>query len=268
MSFRESDVDLESQTPFSDLPEFDSATEEASNALLDLNNNLVTLSKFIKGLETSASLQKRETLINKTVTSIEKITDLFKGISSVSKLITDYENFELNPAQIFVKEKVTREIKNSLDEFQMLQEKFTKISTQINEEAKTALNEEASHIDHTQQHDRQHSELILEEDVINNDEFLYQQNLIREREEDIQNIEQGVQELNEIFNDLGQIVQEQGLMVDNIESNIYDVSSSTRTAANELTKALNYQRRSKRTTACLLIILVAVLLVVLLGIFL
>lgn len=263
MSFRDFDVDLEDQKPFSDLPEFDHAAEEASNVLLDLNNNLVSLSKFIKNLKLKSKFNNN--LNDKIVHLIEKITEIFKGLSLLNKKLIDFQDEDLNPSQLFIKEKILREIKTSLDEFTNLQSSFKEFTNNLNEEAKTVLNEEISSSIHDQE---QSSQLILEEDLINNDEFLYQQNLIREREEEIQNIEQGVQELNEIFNDLGQIVQEQGQMVDNIETNIYDVSNSTKTASNELKKALNYQKRSKKTTLCLFTVLLVILLVVLLSIFL
>lgn len=263
MSFRDLDVDLESQKPFSDSPEFDGLSEETSNLLLDVNNNLVTLKKFIKSLETRKDLKNATSLNNKSIKSIETITDLFKQLSLLSRQINRYE--DLNPSQIFTKDKVTREIKVSLEEFQSLQERYTSITRSVNEEAQTALNEE-QHAAQTEEEAQQ--DLVLETDVINNEEFVYQQNLIREREEEIQNIEHGISELNEIFTDLGAIVQEQGTMVDNIESNIYDISQSTKSAAGELTKALHYQRRSRGRTFCLLVILVVILVVVLLGIFL
>jgi len=265
MSFRDLDVDLESQKPFSDSPEFDNITEEASNQLLDVNNNLVTLQKFIKSLETRKGLKNASNLNNKALKSIETITDLFKSLSLLSRQINGFD--ELNPSQKFTKDKVTREIKSSLEEFQGLQEKYTGLTKALNEEAQTALNEEQSGEAHNGGQSGA-QDLILEQDVINNEEFIYQQNLIREREEEIQNIEHGINELNEIFTDLGAIVREQGTMVDSIETNIYDISTSTKSAAGELNKALNYQRRSRGKSFCLLAILSVILIVVILGIFL
>lgn len=264
MSFRDLDVDLEAQKPFSDSPEFDNLTEEASNLLLDVNNNLVTLKRFVNSLESRKDIKNASNLNSKSVKSIESITDLFKQLSLLSRQINRFE--ELNPSQTFTKDKVTREIKVSLLEFQSLQEKYTTLTKTLNEEAQTALDEEQEAAGSEQQQANQ--DLVLERDVINNEEFVYQQNLIREREEEIQNIEHGISELNEIFTDLGAIVREQGTMVDNIESNIYDISQSTKSAAGELSKALNYQRRSRSKSFCLLTILVVILVVVLLGIFL
>lgn len=264
MSFTNFDVDLESQVPFSDSPEFDRTAEEASNALLEVNNQLVTLRKLLSSLETRKGLESSDKLNTKCFKSIENLTDSLKSLGHNVKELTTYD--ELNASQLFTREKVSRELRNSLLEFQELQDKFTKVTTAISAEAKTAL-EQHRHQQQDQENSlSQRQEMVLEQDEINNEEFIYQQSLIREREEEIQNIEYGIQELNQIFGDLGAIVQEQGTMVDNIESNIYRVSGATKDAAGELSKALRYQRRSGRRTLCLLMIVGVILAVVLLGI--
>ncbi|KAH3666594.1 hypothetical protein WICMUC_005578 [Wickerhamomyces mucosus] len=242
MSFRDLDVDLEAQKPFTDSPEFDNYSDQASNVLLDINNELITLEKFVNSLKSKKELLSTEQINLKSIKLIETITTNFKGLGSLVKGLNNIE--ELNPAQQFTKDRINKELKNNLKKFQSLQENFKIITDSITDRAKTALFDEQEVYQNNSQ-GFQDQELILEENIINNEEFVYQQNLIRERDEEIANIEQGVQELNEIFQDLGTIVQEQGGMVDNIESNIYNFSSSTKNAANELTKALNYQRRSK-----------------------
>lgn len=266
MSFNNFDVDLEAQTLFTDSPEFDTYSTEASNILLDLSNELVTLQKFINVLQTTTSLTGSEQINSKALKLLESSTQNFKKLSDIVKEINSVES--LNPAQIFTRERIASESKEHLSEFQELQAKFKRITDIINQEAKTALYEEQTQSNHeettTQQ---QQSQMILEQDIINNEEFVYQQNLIRERDQEISKIQQGIEELNEIFQDLGTIVQEQGTMVDNIESNIYRFSSSTKGAANELQNAFDYQRRSKGKSFCFLMILVALLAVVILGIF-
>jgi len=66
-------------------------------------------------------------------------------------------------------------------------------------------------------------------------ELAYQESVIEERQEEIRDIERGIHELSEIFRDLGTLVQEQGGMIDNIESNISSVAVDTAGAAEELT---------------------------------
>ena len=115
-------------------------------------------------------------------------------------------------------------------------------------------------------------------------ELEFQETLIAERESEIREIESGIHELNDIFRDLGTIVEQQGGLIgvsspaflvwsssratlaDNIESNITSVAQNTSSAADELTTAHEYQRKSGRRMACLLIILVVVVLFILLAV--
>ncbi|KAG1761808.1 t-SNARE [Suillus occidentalis] len=96
-------------------------------------------------------------------------------------------------------------------------------------------------------------------------ELAYQESLIQEREADIQEIESGIHELSEIFRDLGTLVNQQGGMIDNIESNVYSIAVDTQGAAEELSTASEYQCKAGRRAACLMIILVIVVAVVLLS---
>jgi syntaxin 7 len=257
MSFNTT-IDLESQKSFTDSPEFDQLVEQASNWLLEVNNHLITLNKLLKSLG-SRDLKGSQGVNDKCVSSIELLTELFKSLGDIIKRLNEYD--ELNPSQQFTKDKVTRELRGSLDEFQSAQDKFTKLTSTINKEARIAME---SHTAEEPTAIRQ--QMILEQDQVNNEEVIYQQNLIQEREEEIVNIEHGIQELNEIFEDLGTIVQEQGVMVDNIESNIYDIANSTRDASGQLDRALRYQRRSGRRNLCMLMIIGIILLVVILVI--
>ena len=104
------------------------------------------------------------------------------------------------------------------------------------------------------------------EQLVNEDEVRYQEGLVAEREQEIENIAQGMNELNEIYTNLGSIVREQGLTLDNIESNLYNVNDSTRMASSELTKAARYQRRQTGRNLCFLIILLVLSLVIVIAV--
>ncbi|KAH9922945.1 t-SNARE [Fomitopsis serialis] len=83
-------------------------------------------------------------------------------------------------------------------------------------------------------------------------ELAFQESLIQEREAEIREIETGIHELSEIFRDLGTLVQEQGGMLDNIESNISSIAVDTSGAAEELQSAHEYHARlgGARSASC------------------
>ena len=110
-------------------------------------------------------------------------------------------------------------------------------------------------------------QITIEREPINNEEFAYQQNLIRQRDQEISNIEEGITELNEIFKDLGNVVQQQGIMVDNIEANIYSTSDNTAMASRELNKAYRSQKSANKWCLYLLAGLLIMLFMLLLIVF-
>ncbi|XP_015757764.1 PREDICTED: syntaxin-12-like [Acropora digitifera] len=83
------------------------------------------------------------------------------------------------------------------------------------------------------------------------------QNLIREREERLQQIEGDILDINEIFRDLANMVYDQGTLVDSIEANV-DVTHGNLEGANvNLSKASSYQKKA-RTKMCILLIILLV----------
>lgn len=94
----------------------------------------------------------------------------------------------------------------------------------------------------------------------------YQDELIREREAEIQEIERGVTELNEIFRDLGHIVTEQGEMLDTIEANVMATRDHTEGADRELRQADNWQKSARRRAFCLMMIVIIVTTIVVLAV--
>ncbi|KAJ3076672.1 hypothetical protein HDU98_001134 [Podochytrium sp. JEL0797] len=97
-------------------------------------------------------------------------------------------------------------------------------------------------------------------------EIEYNESLIQEREQDLQNIERSIVEVNEIFRDLGTIVGEQQFMLDHIESNVGNVAVHVEGATNELRVAAERQKRSQQWMCCMYTVLGAVGLVVVLVI--
>lgn len=74
--------------------------------------------------------------------------------------------------------------------------------------------------------------------------------IYQEREEGLLEIRQQITEVNEIFKDLAVIVQEQGEMLDDIDSNIVRTEVSTEQGTKELKKASEYQKRTRNKVPC------------------
>ena len=88
--------------------------------------------------------------------------------------------------------------------------------------------------------------------------------LIIERESQINNINKGVQEISELFQDMSMLVSSQGEQIDNIEININSAANNTEQANVQLIKAKKYQKKLRtRTCYCMIFLLVILIIIIL-----
>lgn len=276
---------------FTDSPEFNALKEEIVTRLFEINGQISTLQQFIATLESllkkgNVSVKVVDRIDKKAVVNIRKVGGLIKDVNEQVQKIDAIEESSLDKPEIIAREKLVRDVRYSLQEFQSTQRKYTTVIREINDLAKAALSqeeleqqninalrEEEEHEEGSQKLQQQSSDIArkpqitIQREPINNEEFAYQQSLIRQRDQEISNIEEGINELNEIFNDLGNVVQQQSVMVDNIEANIYSTSDNTAMASRELTKAFRSQRSANKWCLYLLVGLLVMLFMLLLIVF-
>ncbi|XP_060171499.1 syntaxin-22-like isoform X1 [Lycium barbarum] len=109
------------------------------------------------------------------------------------------------------------------------------------------------------------SSILLEskrQDVVQLDhEIVLNEAIIEEREQGIMEIQHHIGELNEMFKDLALLVNEQGIMLDDISSNVESSHDATAQAAQQLTKASKIHR-STSSMSCLLLVIFGVILLI------
>lgn len=277
----------ESSIGFTDSPEFNVLKEEIVTQLFEINGQISTLQQFISTLESllkkgNVNAKVVDKIDKKSVVNIRKVGSLIKNVNEQVQKIDAIEESSLDRPEVIAREKIVRDVRYSLQEFQSTQRKYANVIRDINNRARAALNqEEESNITALREEEEgglQKQQLIpndkgkklqitIEREPINNEEFAYQQNLIRQRDQEISNIEEGITELNEIFKDLGNVVQQQGIMVDNIEANIYSTSDNTAMASRELNKAYRSQKSANKWCLYLLAGLLIMLFMLLLIVF-
>ncbi|XP_066467299.1 syntaxin-7 [Tiliqua scincoides] len=81
--------------------------------------------------------------------------------------------------------------------------------------------------------------------------------LIEERESAIRQLESDIMDINEIFKDLGMMIHEQGDVIDSIEANVETAEVHVQQANQQLSRAADYQRKSRKKM-CILILVVLV----------
>lgn len=99
----------------------------------------------------------------------------------------------------------------------------------------------------------------LEADMLRTQQTVdFNQSLIQDRHENIKEIEKAVIEVSEIYSDLTGLIQEQGLMIDNIESNVEVSHQHTKAAQKDIQKASDYQKKARTKLCCLAILIMIV----------
>lgn len=279
----------EPRSGFTDSPEFEVLKEDIVTKLFEINGQISTLQQFISTLESllkkgNVSAKVVDRIDKKSVVNIRKVGSLIKNVNEQVGKIDAIEESSLDKPEVIAREKIVRDVRYSLQEFQSTQRNYARVIREINDKAKAALDQEEQEQQNlnalreeeeggaqTQQfypNDKdKRAQIRIEREPINNEEFAYQQNLIRQRDQEISNIEEGITELNEIFKDLGNVVQQQGIMVDNIEANIYSTSGNTAMASRELNKASRSQKSANKWCLYLLIGVSVMFLMLLLIVF-
>ncbi|XP_076462684.1 syntaxin-7-like [Babylonia areolata] len=81
---------------------------------------------------------------------------------------------------------------------------------------------------------------------------------LQEREDAIRKLENDISDVNTIFKDLGMLVHQQGETLDSIEANIDSAQMSVQEGTSQLSKAMEYQQKSRRKM-CIIIVIVLVI---------
>lgn len=271
---------------YMDSPEFERLKEDIVGQLFETNGQISTVEQFITSLEKllkkgNVSAKVVDNIDKKSVAKIRKVGHLIISMNELVHKINGIEESNLDRTQIIAREKIVRDVQYSVQEFQKTQKKYASVIRKINTEARAVLDEAEQNRSALQQEEdaaegnvtkvqsqrTQSVQYSIHREPLNNEEFAYQANLIRQRDEEISNIEEGITELNEIFKDLGSVVQQQGMLVDNIEANIYTAADNTAMASRELNKALRSQKSANKWCVQLLATLSFMLLMLILIIF-
>ena len=253
--------------PYADDPEFSRQAQELATKLFRLGSNISDLHSELNRRDTPRTRERTHNLLEETKA-------MFQSAGEGLRNLQTWE--DVTPTQKYKQQKLSRQLKDSLEEFCLLQARaLQKQKSQVADAKKAAAaaieqqsaagagalnvrSEEA----HSQLQLQQQQELSLAPQ----DEVEFQDALIREREEEIRNIEQGVSDLNVLFQQVAQIVNEQGEQIDTITDNVEVTLVATQGADYELRQAARYQKNARSKMCCLLIILAVILTIIVLAV--
>lgn len=269
---------LESQpraSAYADDPEFDRLSQDLMNKLFTLSGNTSRLRTEIGHLGTRRDTARvRERVRDLIDESSETLKSVGEGVKKVQTWGEDHGD-ELTPAQKYKQQKLFREFRSSLEEFQGLQRQALEKQRASVSAARAAAHEEEEgggggrgDVPLSPTGQQQQQQQLMQQDLrlAPQDEVDFQEALIAERESEIQNIEQGVGDLNVLFQQVAQIVTEQGEQLGGIAENVERTHEDTRGADRELRQAAQYQKNARGKACCLLLVLSVIFTIIILAV--
>ncbi|KAI0535591.1 t-SNARE [Xylaria digitata] len=250
---------------YSDDPEFSRLSQGLMNKLFHLQGNISKLRSDISLLGTKRDNPR---LRERVSAVLDESTLQFKDVGEGVKKVQAWP--DVTPTQKYSQQKLSREFKAALAEFQDLQRTALEKQRASVSAAKVALDSDAGDAG-APGHPGEQLQLQQQQEQVHlaaQDEVDFQDALITEREEEIRHIEEGVSDLNVLFQQVAQIVSEQGEQLQTIEDNAVNVRDDTRGADYELRSAARYQKNARSKACCLLLVLAVILTIVLLAVFL
>lgn len=241
-------------------------TQAVASGVFQINTAVSTFQRLVNTLGTPKDTPELREKLHKTRLHIGQ---LVKDTSAKLKQASEIDHHgEVNASKKIADAKLAKDFQAVLKEFQKAQRLAAERETAYTPfipQAVLPSSYTASEIDASDKGQEQRALLVesrRQEVLMLDNEIVFNEAIIEEREQGIQEIQQQIGEVNEIFKDLAVLVHEQGTMIDDIGSNIENSHAATAQAKSQLVKAAKTQRSNSSLTCLLLVIFGIVLLIV------
>lgn len=200
-------------------PAFAQLTKSISQGIFTITSNVATIHRYIGLLRTPRDTERMR---NSLMDTLAKTKNLSKDLVPDIRTLSRWKPEEIGPSERYEQQKLTGDFQKAVTDFQNAQKlALEKQKDYVKEVRQTMEEHESGEYEpdpdgrgqrlkqprQQQQFDQQRIQLL------DNSDIAFNEQLIEEREQEIQGIEQGIVELNEIFRDLGTIVTEQGSLI-------------------------------------------------------
>uniref|UniRef100_A0A7N0U4D8 t-SNARE coiled-coil homology domain-containing protein n=1 Tax=Kalanchoe fedtschenkoi TaxID=63787 RepID=A0A7N0U4D8_KALFE len=267
MSFQ----DLESGRPFASRRQLingkQDPTQAVASGIFQINTAVSNFQRLVNTLGTPKDTPELREKLHKTRLHIgQLVKDTSAKLKQASE--TDH-NAQVSTNKKITDAKLAKDFQAVLKEFQKAQRLAAERETAYTPFVPQAVlpsSYTASEIDVGADRSQEQRALLVEsrrqEVLLLDNEIAFNEAIIEEREQGIQEIQQQIGEVNEIFKDLAVLVHEQGTMIDDIGSNIEGAQAATVQAKSQLAKASKTQRSNSSLTCLLLVIFGIILLII------
>ncbi|XP_027101583.1 syntaxin-22 isoform X1 [Coffea arabica] len=243
-------------------------TQAVASGIFQINTAVSTFQRLVNTLGTPRDTPELREKLHKTRLHIGQ---LVKDTSAKLKLASETDHrVEVSASKKISDAKLAKDFQVVLKEFQKAQrlaaERETAYTPFVPQAVLPSSSYTASETDASSDKSPEQRALLVEsrrqEVLFLDNEIAFNEAIVEEREQGIQEIQQQIGEVNEIFKDLAVLVHEQGTMIDDIGSNIENAHAATAQGKSQLAKAAKTQKSNTSLTCLLLVIFGIVLLIV------
>ncbi|XP_067947269.1 syntaxin-12-like [Watersipora subatra] len=243
---------------------FEELSREISNLIFKINSNATVIERQSKRIATkddnSQLRQKLHEVQQETNTIAADITRSLQTLNDICGQRDKQKRLQVD--------RLKNSFRSALEKYHEIQKKLTdkiKMETLKNQRAQSFDQEPDAWSDEAalfEQNERRQQ--LMQQQAEAEDDLAF----MREREERVRQLESDVLDVNEIFKQLGTMVQEQGDLVDHIETNVISAADYVEEGNVELGNAVTYQKSSRKKLCILVIIclIIAAVIAIILGV--
>ncbi|KAG0452849.1 hypothetical protein HPP92_025513 [Vanilla planifolia] len=242
------------------------STQAVAAGVFQINTAVSTFQRLVNTLGTPKDTPELRERLHKTRLHIGQ---LVKDTSAKLKQASETDHrAEVSASKKIADAKLAKDFQAVLKEFQKAQRLSAERETAYAPfvpQASLPSSYNTSEVDNSSEKTLDQRSMLLEakrqEVVLLDNEIVFNEAIIEEREQGIQEIQQQIGEVNVIFKDLAVLVHDQGAMIDDIDSHIESSLASTAQAKTQLAKASKTQK-SNSSLICLLLVIFGVILLI------
>ncbi|XVF13817.1 hypothetical protein REPUB_Repub09cG0000800 [Reevesia pubescens] len=242
-----------------------SPSQALAAGIFQINTAVAAFRRLVDGIGTAKDTPDHRQKLHNTR---QRILQLVKETSTKLKALSESDHDPtVNPSKKIEDAKLARDFQNTLQEFQKVQQLASeRESTYSPAPPPPSLRTTSSGSDDSwaprlpQEKQPFLMEQKRQEVILLDNEIAFNEAMIEEREQGIREVEDQIGQVNEIFKDLAVLVHEQGVVIDDISSNIDSSSAATTQARVQLSKASKSVK--SRTSWCWWVLVIFVLVLV------
>ncbi|KAJ7976326.1 Syntaxin-22 [Quillaja saponaria] len=242
-----------------------SQSQAVAAAIFQINTAVGAFRRLVDAIGTTKDTAEHRQKLHNTR---QRILQLVKDTSAKLKALSESDiNTDTNPSKKIEDAKLARDFQTTLQEFQKVQHLASERESTYTPVAPASSLPTSSASDEHLGPDRdQESQPFLrvqkrQEILLLDNEISFNEAMIEEREHGIREVQDQIGQANEIFKDLAVLVHEQGVVIDDIHSNIDTSAGETTEAKVHLVKA-SKSVKSRQNWCCWVLIIIVVVVVI------